>query len=93
MINFVKEIQKIIGENVCVEDWTADAGHDDFWCPTDDEEENVIKIYGLIRKNLDDALNSELPYVKTFAWMLKNQPDQFFAGHEILLKYFPEFGR
>lgn len=91
MTDFVAEIKKIFGDTCCAEHWTADAGHDDFWCPVDDEEENVIKIYGLIKENLDEALKSEHPYVNTFAWMMKNQPDKFFAGHEVLLKHFPEF--
>lgn len=93
MTDFVTEIRKIVGEGSCVEHWTADAAHDDFWCPTDDEEENVIKIYGLIKTKLDEALKSKYPYVKTFALMLKNQPDKFFAGHEVLLKHFRELAK
>ena len=47
MIDFMTELRKIAGEDSAVEHWTADAAHDDFWCPLPDQFDEVRHISDL----------------------------------------------
>lgn len=89
-VDFVTEIKKIVGKHYDVEGWNIDGALEDFRDPWDEVKENIIKIHHFIKDNLEEALESSNDYVKMFAWMLKNKPGDFFAGRELLEKYFPE---
>lgn len=88
MIDFKAEISRIFGKQIYLETWTADAGHDDYWCPDTDEIDKVKQVHELVKANLKEALESKYPYVATFAYMV-NAPDQeFMSGHERLDEIF-----
>lgn len=88
-MDYKTKISEIFGEDVPLEHWTADAGHDDYWCPDTDQIDKVIKVHELIKNNLEDALDSEYPYVSMFAYMIKDSNQKFMSGHEKFNQYFP----
>ena len=80
-MNIIAEVKKIFGENNCgIEHWTANAGHDDFWCPMPDDEDKIIRLRKLLQDNIDEARKVDNKYIKTFVYMMDNSPDDFFAG-------------
>jgi hypothetical protein len=88
MIDFKAEISKIFKKKVCLEHWTADAGHDDYWCPDLEELDKIKQVHALIKKNLKEALDSHYPYVATFAYMVNDPEQKFMSGHERLDEIF-----
>jgi len=79
-VDIIAEVKNIFGKGCCVERWTANAGHDDFWCPLPDDEDSIIRLRKLLEDNIDEARKIENRYLKAFIYMMDNRPNDFFAG-------------
>jgi len=75
-MNFSTEVSKIIGKRSNLKYWTTLAADSDFFGPPMNEEKHVIKIYKLIKKNLKQALESKIEYIKTFALLIRDHDDE-----------------
>lgn len=89
-MDIIAGIKEIFGKENIVEEWTADAAHDDFWCPMDDDEKKVERLCKFIAENKEEARKVDNEYVKTFIYMMENRPDDYFAGKEKFNKLFPQ---
>lgn len=57
--------------------WSFGIAYEDFYFVNPMEEEKILKVLDLIKKNLEKALQSKIPYINTFAYLLKNEPKNF----------------
>jgi len=87
-MDFIDELQRITGSKATVEHWTVESAQDDFWCPLDEEE--VVQIHELLENNLDQALVSDIIYIRTFAELIRDSGEDFLAGQEELQKALDE---